>query len=533
MSGGDDTSHGNKTVFRPSPLQGRKPPGQSGGQAPPPAAPGAGWGSPPPPPPEQGGGWGQPAAPYAPSPYAPPAQPYQPAPPPSYAPPPAYAPPVNPGAYATPGGGYGAPPPLSQPGLAPPGAGLAPSRLSEDDVPLPATPRAVRNIMLTEAGPVLALAAGVRAGRVRTPMPQFHRQATQAIAAFERAIAPHYSEETRQRAKYAVCAAIDDIAQNLPGLGTDGAEWARRSMVVQVFHENIGGDRFWQLVDDMLRTPSDNLDLIELYHACLAAGFEGRFRDGVMVDGRRRLQEIMARLHGAMTHVRSLSMVEMSPRWRGERAPIAKVGFWVYIVVAAAAAAALLLLIYIALRLILLQTGDAPGATLAAVAPADRLKLARVGGDAPVPADSAQASRLRTFLAPEIAEKLVTVVDDAQTVRVRTTVGQLFKSGSDQLEPGQKALFERIGRAIEKEQGSVTIEGHADSDKVSGLAFPDNMALSKARAETIAAIIRATLTDGSRVTAIGKGESVPIAANDTDAGKSQNRRVEIVVPRLY
>jgi type VI secretion system protein ImpK len=186
-------------------------------------------------------------------------------------------------------------------------------------VPLPATPRSVRNIILTEAAPVLALAAGIRAGRARITMPQFHREASEKIAAFDRATASHYSEETRQRAKYALCATIDDIAQNLPGIGADGAEWARRSLVVQFFRENIGGDRFWQLVDDMLRAPADNLDLIELYHACLAAGFEGRFR--VMPDGRRRLQEIMSRLQSALPHVRSLSQAEMSPQWRGEKAP--------------------------------------------------------------------------------------------------------------------------------------------------------------------------------------------------------------------
>ena len=169
--------------------------------------------------------------------------------------------------------GYGAPPPLSRSGPQPAGAALAPSRLAEDDVPGPATPRSLRNLMLAEAAPVLALAAGIRAGRIRAPMPQFHREATQIISAFDRAIAPHDREEVRQRAKYAVCATVDDIAQNLPDIGTDGAEWARRSMVVQFFQENIGGDRFWQLTDDMLRAPADNLDIIELYHACLAAGF--------------------------------------------------------------------------------------------------------------------------------------------------------------------------------------------------------------------------------------------------------------------
>lgn len=512
---------GNRTVFRPSPLQGLK---QGQGAQQPPQQP-QGWGQPPAPTPGQTWTQGSPGG-YGQQPQT--QQPYG-APPPQQQP--AYG--SDPGYGSAPqgDGGYGALPTMSRSGMGAMAPAMAPSRLSEDDVPLPATPRNVRNIMLTEAGPVLALAAGVRAGRVRTPLPQFHREATQAIANFERAIAPHYSEETRQRAKYAVCATIDDIAQNLPGLGTDGAEWARRSMVVQFFHENIGGDRFWQLVDDMLRTPSDNLDIIELYHACLAAGFEGRFR--VMPDGRRRLHEIMARLQGALQHVRGLSMVEMSPRWRGEKAPVGRLGLWNYVLMAAAAAAGLLLIIYIILRLLLMNSGSDPNERLSAISPDARLRMSRAG--APLAqGDSAQASRLKQFLEDEIAQKLVVVEEDAETVRVRTTVGQLFKSGSDELEEGRRALFERIGRAIEQEQGGVLVEGHADSDKISGnLKFPDNMALSQARAETIGAILRGTLSDGSRVTQKGMGETVPIASNDTAEGKSLNRRVEIIVPRRY
>ncbi|MCB0811462.1 MAG: OmpA family protein, partial [Flavobacteriales bacterium] len=137
------------------------------------------------------------------------------------------------------------------------------------------------------------------------------------------------------------------------------------------------------------------------------------------------------------------------------------------------------------------------------------------------------------FLAPEIEQGLVKVEEDAQTVRVRTTVGQLFQSGSDQLEPGREALFRRIGKAIEADKsGFVTVEGHSDSDKISGnLAFPDNMALSEARAETVVAILRDEITDADRIEAKGYGETRPVASNDSEDGKSLNRRVEVVVPR--
>ena len=401
-------------------------------------------------------------------------------------------------------------------------------RLSDDDIPIPSVPRNLHNVLVTEASLVLALASSIRSGRARLSMPELHAQASAYISAFDRGI-QSYPEETRQRAKYAVCATIDDIAQNLPNIGHDGAEWARRSLVVQFFRENIGGDRFWQLVDDMLARPAQNADLIELFHACLAAGFEGRFR--VMPDGRRHLQDVMGRLYGALEHPRRLSMLEISRNWKGEDAPLTKIGLTSRVALAAAAASAFLLLVYILLRLVLMSTGEESWKAVNQVMPNDPLRLSRVGEPPPVASDSAQISRLKTFLEPEIRQGLVVVEEDASTVRVRTTVGQLFQSGSDQLETGRAALFERIGRAIEAEKGSVSIEGHADSDKVSSLAFPDNTALSRARAEAVASLIGGVLSNPGRITAKGFGDSQPIASNTTDDGKTQNRRVEIVVPR--
>jgi type VI secretion system protein ImpK len=484
MSGSDD-NNGNKTVFRPSPLSGLK-----SGQ------------------PQQGVPLQQGISPQQEFPQQP-----------GYTPPPTFSP--TPQAPS-----FGAPDAAAQPAYQPAGS----VRLSDDDIPVPSTPRDARNLLVTEAGPVLALAASVRSGRARIAMPDFHRQASEAIAAFDRAIAPVYPDETRQRARYALCATVDDIAQNLPGIGHDGAEWARRSLVVQFFRENIGGDRFWQLVDDMLARPTQNIDLIELFHACLAAGFEGRFR--IMPDGKSRLQGIMGNLYGAMDHPRSLSQLEITRNWRGILAPLRKISLFSQVALAAAAAALLLLAIYVVLRLVLMTSGDDSWNAASKLTPDAPMRLSRSGAPPPAAADSAQVSRLKKFLEPEIQQGLVAVEEDASTVRVRTTVGQLFQSGSDQLEPGRRELFERVGRAIEAEKGAVTIEGHADSDKVSSLAFPDNMALSKARADAVASVIGGVLSNPGRISSQGFGDSQPLASNDTAEGKTKNRRVEIVVPRL-
>jgi type VI secretion system peptidoglycan-associated protein len=478
----------NRTIFRPSPLSGLKSPQPAGVPEQPAPPPAAGWGAPPP------------VVPSA----APQPQQYQP-------------PPVPAAAAALLPSQYEMSPAPQQ-------------RLNDDDIPVPSTPRTVRNLLNDEACAVLALASSVRSGRARIALPELHRQASEAISRYEQSIIASYPEETRQRAKYVLCATIDDVAQNLPNIGHDGAEWARRSLVVQFFRENIGGDRFWQLVDDLLARPAQNADLIELFHSCLAAGFEGRFR--VMPDGKRRLHEIMSKLYGALEHPRALSMQEVSPQWKGVAAPLKKVGLWSKIALVAAAAALALLVIYAVLRLVLMSTGEDSWKAVRGLTPETPLRFSRVGAPPPVAADSAQVSRLRTFLEAEIRAKLVTVEEDASTVRVRTTVGQLFKSGSDQLEPERKGLLERIGRAVEAEKGSITIEGHADSDKVSSLAFPDNQALSKARADTVAGIIRDMVSNPGRISTQGFGDSQPLASNDTVEGKTKNRRVEIVVPRL-
>jgi len=503
MSSDGSSGNGNRTVFRPSPLAGMRP-----GQ-PAPSGPDAGGAAPPP----ASGGWGAP---------------------PSFTPPAAPPPPAG---FGTPPGSGFAPPPISgfdtpPPAFAAPGpasqAGRT-ARLNDDDIPVPALPRQSGSPLVVEAGAVLALAAAVRSGRARIAMPDFHREASEAIAAYDRAIGPLYPEETRMRARYALCATIDDIAQNLPGLGGDGAEWARRSLVVSFFRENIGGDRFWQLVDSLIARPHENAELIELYADCLAAGFEGRFR--VMPDGRGRLQQILTSLYGALEHPRALSQVELVPHWRGADAPLRKISGLNKILLAAAAAFAGLLLIYIVLRLLLMTAGADSLKSAKALMPREPLGLSRLGAAPPPAAESVQLSRLRQFLEPEIRQKLVVVEEDGTTVRVRTTVGQLFQSGSDQLEEGRAELFSRIGRAVEGEPGEVTVEGHSDSDQIASLAFPDNAARSKARAETVAALLRAVLSNPQRISVAGYGDSRPIANNDTPDGKSLNRRVEIVVPR--
>jgi outer membrane protein OmpA-like peptidoglycan-associated protein len=71
----------------------------------------------------------------------------------------------------------------------------------------------------------------------------------------------------------------------------------------------------------------------------------------------------------------------------------------------------------------------------------------------------------------------------------------------------------------------LSIIGHTDSDG----ADTYNQQLSDKRAKAVLAYFTSHGVEAGRLTAIGKGESAPVASNDTAAGREQNRRVEFLI----
>lgn len=428
------------------------------------------------------------------------------------------------------------PSPLSQmrgaAAASPPSAGHRPPspKGRGDDIPEAPDGVAPRNPMMTSAAPLLALLASMRSGRARMSLPDLHKQAAADIELFRRDLGGIYSEEEMRRATYALAATADDIALNLPFNEADVAEWAQRSLVVRFFHEAIGGDRFWRLVGEMVTRPAEHAHLLELYHACMGAGFEGRYR--VAPGGRSQLEQLMQQVYQALPHPPGLSRTELSPHWRGEDVPANTVGPWTRVALVAAAAVGLLLVIYLGLTVALGIAGRPAREAVANLIPDEPLTLSRQAPPVATPASN-QGDSIRKRLAARIQAGQVEVIDEPTTIRVRTTVPGLFAPGSDRLMPAYDGLFQEVARALNAEPGPVKIEGHTDSDRPrGGLTFTDNRQLAQARADAAAAIVRGALTDRSRpVTAESFGDSRPLKPNDTSDGKARNRRVEVVIER--
>jgi chemotaxis protein MotB len=111
----------------------------------------------------------------------------------------------------------------------------------------------------------------------------------------------------------------------------------------------------------------------------------------------------------------------------------------------------------------------------------------------------------------------------------------LFKSGDANVEAKGKEALKKLAEVLNKNnEVSIAIEGHTDNVPIRTSVFRDNWDLSAARATSVVRLLTAEYgMDPKRLTASGKGEFFPVAANDTPEGKARNRRTEIVLsPRL-
>jgi OOP family OmpA-OmpF porin len=110
-------------------------------------------------------------------------------------------------------------------------------------------------------------------------------------------------------------------------------------------------------------------------------------------------------------------------------------------------------------------------------------------------------------------------------------VGLTFASGQDAVRPAYRPLLEKLKRAVDVfPRSQITIEGHTDSYG----GDENNLALSRRRAEAVGAYMTTELqVPAVRISAVGYGETQPIANNDTEQGRERNRRIDVIIePQL-
>ncbi|MEO8324255.1 MAG: OmpA family protein [Nitrospirota bacterium] len=118
---------------------------------------------------------------------------------------------------------------------------------------------------------------------------------------------------------------------------------------------------------------------------------------------------------------------------------------------------------------------------------------------------------------------------------VLTMLGQvLFESGEADLTPLGIQIMKQVGQVLATLPGkSIQVEGHTDNHRIYGQLqkqYPTNWELSTARATTVLRyLIEQTGMDPNQFSATGYADRRPVMTNETEEGRAQNRRVEIVL----
>jgi chemotaxis protein MotB len=142
--------------------------------------------------------------------------------------------------------------------------------------------------------------------------------------------------------------------------------------------------------------------------------------------------------------------------------------------------------------------------------------------------------RIEAGLKEQIAAQEIRIEEMQGKLKVTFVDKILFDSGSSRINPrGRESLLNFAQSFAESNGQQIIVEGHTDNVPVGALLrsrFPSNWELSTARATAVVRFLseEAGLTPDS-LAASGYGSYRPVAANDTEEGRSQNRRIEIIL----
>jgi len=416
----------------------------------------------------------------------------------------------------------------------PPAAASDPNQNDATQMPARAAPQpqsasgpaqlhgAALNPLVRAANPLLDLVTPLRRMVSHPDVEALRLQLIQEIKAFEAAAkAARVEHDAIAAARYALCTLLDETISSTPWGG--GGVWASRSLLVAFHNEAFGGEKFFLILQKLGQDARANLHTLELFYLCLALGLEGRYR--VIEGGRSQLDILRERLQLLIAQHRGPVETELSVHWKGASGKGEPLWRVVPVWILAAAAAALLIGLQLLLSHRLNSASDPVFASLLGV-------RAPTAPPLPPPAVAPPPApvRLAGFLAPEIANGTVSVVDSADRSVVTIRGDGVFGSGSAEVTRDFTALMARIGDGLKTVPGKVIVVGHTDNLKP-GLSarFPSNFDLSKGRAASVRDLLAERAGPAERYTVEGRGDSEPLVANDSATNRARNRRVDIVV----
>ena len=333
--------------------------------------------------------------------------------------------------------------------------------------------------------------------------------------------------EQVQTARYALCSLLDEVVLNTPW-GCNSI-WSTQGMLITFHKEAWGGEKFFQVLNNIISQPGSYFNLLELFYYCLSLGFEGKYK--IQEQGQNSLYDIRENLYQVIERHRGDYERDLSIHWRGITDKRNVLARYIPLWVVGAVTAAVLALIFIGFLYEINQRSGAEFGQQYQIKDSLNVKPVIIKKPQPVVVPEVPVipviDQIRKFLAPEIEQKKVVVVDNNGLTIIRILAKNFYASGSDKIQSKYLPLMERISQALEIVTGQITVVGHTDNVPIFTVRFPSNWVLSQARAQTVANILLRNKQHQNRVLAEGRADTQSLVANDSAAHRAMNRRVEI------
>jgi chemotaxis protein MotB len=143
--------------------------------------------------------------------------------------------------------------------------------------------------------------------------------------------------------------------------------------------------------------------------------------------------------------------------------------------------------------------------------------------------DQVETEIARALDGSELGGKVL-VRRDRRGLVVSLIEAGFFDPGSAVPRAESLPTLDALARVLARSGNPIRVEGHTDDRPIRTSRFPSNWELSTARATWLVAhLIEIVGVDPGTLSAAGYGEFRPAASNETEAGRAQNRRVDLVV----
>ncbi|MCL9764473.1 type VI secretion system protein TssL, long form [Neisseria subflava] len=320
-----------------------------------------------------------------------------------------------------------------------------------------------------------------------------------------------------QAAKYCLCTFVDELAVRA---GWADETWSKNSLLVSFYDETWGGERFFEIIQNLKQDSDKNINLLEFIYLCLQFGYKGKYQ--VLNNGELEIDKIkrdlLALIHSKRPD-QTVNLFKHNPIITNniQRKRRLAIPLWVVGVLGAVA---------LGIGYFTMQWSLGDKFNTASI----KVNSLKLPSAITKQQDAQNTVRLRPLLENEIARKLVSV-EDFQDRSTITILGDgLFESGSAQIQDQYYPVLAAVSQALDSVEGQIIVTGYTDNQPIQSLNFPSNWHLSQARADAVKEILLNYVKNGgTRIRSEGRGSTDPVAPNDTLENRAKNRRVEITL----